>query len=126
MAKMIEDPTQPFEVVLDEDKDLPEAERSVFLMLPMSVVNQHRTKQDLKLGRDADRLTLQRQLRGWRNYPAGAEDNYRFATTKKGEPTEDTLDLMPAVVRAELAAKSLTADGSDTLSEEERGNSDSP
>lgn len=109
MARMIEDPSKPERYVLKADRDRPENEQSVFLLLPLTVKLQRDLARDREANQGGDGALLKRHLRGWENYPTGADGNHRFEVGDDGAPTEATLDRIPFADRTELAIAVLGA-----------------
>jgi hypothetical protein len=52
-------------------------------------------------------MALRAGLRGWKNFMVDADTPAQFQTNKAGVPTDETLDLIPAEVRQELANEIL-------------------
>lgn len=113
----VTDPKSTYEYITKADQALDPAEQTVFLLRPLTARQAAEIEDHLVELRDAQTTgvrtgtqtltALRHGLRGWRNLLGEQLQPLPFVAGPGGEPTEEMLDLLPPVVRKELAAQIL-------------------
>ena len=114
------DPQATFDYVLEDDRKLPEEERTAFVLRGITVAEEARVadtmissipgQEELSFRSGTHQLTVLRSgLRGWRNFKSadGAEIEFEKARSHPRHVTDDCLDRLSSKHRTEIVSAIL-------------------